>query len=60
MATLENFRCEYENETEEVKAEMGRNLVFTNLLALLESDQQALLSLLTHFRIPVQSFAIKL
>ncbi len=60
LTTLETFRDEYKNETNRVKEKMGRDLIFTHLLNLLKKDQHSLLSLLTHFRIPVQRVALQL
>ncbi len=60
LTTLETFRDEYKNETNRVKEKMGRDLIFTHLLNLLKKDQHSILSLLTHFRIPVQCVALQL
>ena len=60
LNTLESFREKYAVETEQVKMDLSKNLLFSQLLKLLEPRQQALLELLSHFRIPVQLYALQL
>ena len=60
LDTLDNFRDKYRSETEEVKTKMSKNLVFVDLLDLLETDQKEILELMSHFRVPVQLLALQL
>jgi hypothetical protein len=57
---LEKFRESSKETTEQVKHQMGQNLLFSQLMYLLSQDQQRVLELLSHFRIPVQQFALQL
>lgn len=60
LDSLEKFRESIKESTNEAKQQMGQNLVFAQLMELLESEHQKVLKLLSHFRIPVQAFALQL
>ncbi len=60
LTTLENFREKYKNETNEVRLKMSCDLVFAQLLSLLDSEQNEVLALMSHFRVPAQQFALHL
>ena len=60
LDTLDRFRDKYKSETEEVKTRMSKDLVFVDLLNLLETGQKEILGMMSHFRAPVQLFALQL
>lgn len=60
LKSLEEFRDKTKTETAEVLQRMRGNLILSQLLNLLDDEEQALLRLCAHFRIPVQDFAFVL
>jgi hypothetical protein len=60
LDSLEKFRESSKETTDKVKHLMGQNLLFSQLISLLSPEQQRVLELLSHFRIPVQQFALQL
>lgn len=60
LDSLEKFRISSKEASDQVKNQMSQNLIFSKLMSLLSSDQQRVLELLSHFRIPVQQFALQL
>ncbi len=60
LASLEKFQENYAEETASVKVEMGRNLLFSELMALLEEEQQEVLAVLSTFRTSVLALALRL
>jgi tetratricopeptide (TPR) repeat protein len=60
LDSLEKFRESSKETIGHVKYQMGQNLLFSQLMSLLSPDQQRILELLSHFRIPVQQFALQL
>jgi tetratricopeptide (TPR) repeat protein len=57
---LEILRQKIADTNNEVTEYMGQNLVFEQLLSLLDKNQQEILCLLAQFRIPVQILALKM
>jgi tetratricopeptide (TPR) repeat protein len=60
LVSLEAFEERTAQEMELVKQEMGKDLLFSQLTALLEPDHTAMLALLSNFRMPVTLFAMRL
>jgi tetratricopeptide (TPR) repeat protein len=60
LDSLEKFRESSKETTAQVKHQMGQNLLFSQLMALLSPEQQRVSELLSHFRIPVQQSALQL
>jgi hypothetical protein len=60
LESLEKFRESSKETIAQFKHQMGQKLLFSQLMSLLSQGQQCVLELLSHFRIPVQQFALKL
>ncbi len=60
LDSLEEFRESSRKATDQVKHQMGQNLLFSHLMDHLSPEQHQVLELLSHFRIPVQQFALQL
>jgi tetratricopeptide (TPR) repeat protein len=60
LSALESFKESYADETAQALAKMGKNLLFKDLMSLLDQESQTLLALIYNFRIPVQELALKL
>ncbi|MCK5057012.1 MAG: tetratricopeptide repeat protein [Candidatus Aminicenantes bacterium] len=60
LDSLEDFRKKTEETAVSVKQEMSQKLLFSKLMDFLSPEQQKVLELLSHFRIPVQKFALQL
>ncbi|MCP5046436.1 MAG: hypothetical protein GY940_04640, partial [bacterium] len=58
LDSMERFETDTAAEMEAVKRQMGQNLLFSRLMALLEPERQHLLRLLSMFRVRVQMTAI--
>jgi len=58
LKSLETFRKRHAADAKDVLQEMGRNLVFDDLMKLLKTELHLLLSLLAGFRIPVREYAL--
>jgi len=60
LESLEIFQEKYQKETLETRDRLGKNLVFDQLIGLMEPQQWHILSLLSHYRVPVLGFALEL
>ncbi|UCH94043.1 MAG: tetratricopeptide repeat protein [Candidatus Aminicenantes bacterium] len=60
LDSLEAFQQDTREAVAEVKQKIGQSLLFSRLMALLQSDQQQILDLLSNFRVPVQPLALEL
>jgi tetratricopeptide (TPR) repeat protein len=60
LDSLEEFRESSRKTTDQVKQQMEKSLLFSQLMKLLKLEQQRVLELIPHFRVPVQVFALQL
>ncbi|MCP5053361.1 MAG: hypothetical protein GY940_39720, partial [bacterium] len=60
LVSMETFETGTAKEMEEAKQQMGQNLLFSQLMALLEPERQNLLRLISRFRVRVQMTALEM
>nr|NIM82362.1 tetratricopeptide repeat protein [Candidatus Aminicenantes bacterium] len=60
LASLEAFERRTASRAVEVKQQMGQNLLFSQLMEMLDPEQRQVLDLVSHFRVPVQVMALDL
>jgi tetratricopeptide (TPR) repeat protein len=60
LDSMKSFQESYRETSEEVKQSMSQNLLFSQMMSSFNPQQQGVLEMLSHFRVPVLEFALAL